>query len=1192
MKGLSNEYDLRFSVGIERGSYAKFKSEIDKIVSQQKIKIRVDGAEIYNLRGQLEKGLDTTVRIHVDNSELKKIAESYKMNFAQQPLTVDDFIANSTVDKFTERVNALRDSSKELVAIENKLRDFSKKAANEPLNAKEDAVVKQLKSKYANIYKEVRNSIVALSGDKRFTDIDSVVDGMIKSDADRLKQGRFRSVPELTNSISRRSYLDGVVKDVYNTEKQYLESAKSIKAELDSFATNHNIADAVGVNELSLNELSEAVNLMNQLKAANDKLVNVGAQNKVVKTPEWYDEYERALKLQYSRGQEIQGQVTTDPSVGTYEAAKTAITNLKNQIESGLTNVKISSFDASSAVTTLKESLENHLSTIKIGRVIRFSGAGGQNTSEDQVVLSDVQVGHFTITTAAQQQLVNDVNDILSNVTMHLNTDESTLAQAIENVNLSYQRKLSRLVNSINTRLQNPVIKQFDAQEAIKKLAKDIQNGINHMKFKINGQVAEGTIPDTVERLRYGSLETMSTGLTNMITKANRNISSLRGWGALPGAAELTASYDEYLEKLRELRNKANGENGITISLVDANHEMEKLITKTMELGNDFEKIKSKADLKSSIDKALAKAKDNVTKMAKYTRTAGIDQLMSEYGDENGEGVIGKLQNFSNFYNQPVVPVEQMERANEEAVRLLATVEQMNERFLEIGREDAIANAMRSADREANSLTKSIATLQKRMDKSFVANSKGFSQERFRSEYNEIYKELTESTDLTTPRVQALSTRFTQLEAAMTAVGATGKSTGEVIRGMFKKFGGWAMVTSTVHRAYMVFMRMYTAVKDVDTALTNLRKVTDATEADLQRFMKNVGDSAHKMGSSMSDLVNATAEFSRLGYDLTQSQKLGELATMYKSVAEDLDITTASQSIVSTLKAFEKAGISAERIVDVFNYVGNNFAISSAGIGEAMQRSAASLQTANNSLEQSVALITAANEVAQDPIKVGTAMKTLSARIRGSKSELTELGEDIEFLSEGTSKLRNEIKALSGVDIMIDDTTFKSTYQIIDELSVAYQGMVETSQARLAEMLGGKNQANIISALLENFDTARKALKDSTNEADGSAAKELATALDSVNGKLNQLSATWQKFSNDVLQSDLFKTAITVIDKLINGLDKLIGGSHSLLKITTAIFAAYSISKNQSGLGEPENQKVLIICPEFMSRINNRLYVA
>lgn len=50
-------------------------------------------------------------------------------------------------------------------------------------------------------------------------------------------------------------------------------------------------------------------------------------------------------------------------------------------------------------------------------------------------------------------------------------------------------------------------------------------------------------------------------------------------------------------------------------------------------------------------------------------------------------------------------------------------------------------------------------------------------------------------------------------------------------------------------------------------------------------------------------------------------------------------------------------------IVDKFNEIGNNYAISSEGLGEAMQRSAASLAGAGNSLDESLALVTAANEV-------------------------------------------------------------------------------------------------------------------------------------------------------------------------------------------------------------------------------------
>ena len=61
----------------------------------------------------------------------------------------------------------------------------------------------------------------------------------------------------------------------------------------------------------------------------------------------------------------------------------------------------------------------------------------------------------------------------------------------------------------------------------------------------------------------------------------------------------------------------------------------------------------------------------------------------------------------------------------------------------------------------------------------------------------------------------------------------------------------------------------------------------------------------------------------------------------------------------------------------------NTFAITSAGIGEALQRSA----SAGNRIAESIGLVTAATSVIQNPEQVGTALKTLSLRIRGTKTE-------------------------------------------------------------------------------------------------------------------------------------------------------------------------------------------------------------
>lgn len=134
----------------------------------------------------------------------------------------------------------------------------------------------------------------------------------------------------------------------------------------------------------------------------------------------------------------------------------------------------------------------------------------------------------------------------------------------------------------------------------------------------------------------------------------------------------------------------------------------------------------------------------------------------------------------------------------------------------------------------------------------------------------------------------------------------------------------------------------------------------------------------------------------------------------------------------------------------------NNFAISSGGIGSAFQKSASSLAAANNDIDQSIALITAANTVVQNPDTVGTAFKTLTMRIRGAETELQEAGLDADNMASSTAKLRAEIFALSKVDIMKDENTFKSTYDILDELSKKWKDLTDIQQASITELIAGR----------------------------------------------------------------------------------------------------------------------------------------
>lgn len=160
-------------------------------------------------------------------------------------------------------------------------------------------------------------------------------------------------------------------------------------------------------------------------------------------------------------------------------------------------------------------------------------------------------------------------------------------------------------------------------------------------------------------------------------------------------------------------------------------------------------------------------------------------------------------------------------------------------------------------------------------------------------------------------------------------------------------------------------------VTDLNTQFTELSKVSDASTSQLYNNFSDFSDIAKEVGGTISDTISATSDWSRNGYDLKQSEELARVAQIYKNVGDGIDIDEANSSLISTLQGFKLQADDAEHIIDVFNEVSNHEPIDSSGIGEALQRSAASFNAANTSLEKSVALISGTNSVIQDPSRVG-----------------------------------------------------------------------------------------------------------------------------------------------------------------------------------------------------------------------------
>ena len=215
-------------------------------------------------------------------------------------------------------------------------------------------------------------------------------------------------------------------------------------------------------------------------------------------------------------------------------------------------------------------------------------------------------------------------------------------------------------------------------------------------------------------------------------------------------------------------------------------------------------------------------------------------------------------------------------------------------------------------------------------------------------------------------RLAGLRTSFAESSNAIKSAGENTKTLSERVGGLAAKFTSWLTVSQIVMKLYSSLKKMVSAVIDIDTAMTELKKVTDETSTVYAKYLDDASVRAKKLGATIADTVTASADFARLGYTLDEAAQLADAALVYKNVGDGIeDVSQASESIISTMKAFGIEAENAISIVDKFNEVGNNFAISSEGVGEALRRSASALAAGNNTLDESIALITAANSVVQ-----------------------------------------------------------------------------------------------------------------------------------------------------------------------------------------------------------------------------------
>lgn len=494
-------------------------------------------------------------------------------------------------------------------------------------------------------------------------------------------------------------------------------------------------------------------------------------------------------------------------------------------------------------------------------------------------------------------------------------------------------------------------------------------------------------------------------------------------------------------------------------------------------------------------------------------------------------------------------------------------INQLNIAYREATQEAKDFNKEASRERSINKASMEVANLKATIHDYIAEHKKLKGTDVGRSLY-ELLEALNQSN--APEKIGELKKRYAELRAESKKLGLESKNLLDVFEKLFGQHLSTMITMAALHKMQEALRIVYQNVVEIDTAVTELRKVSEYTGKSLEEYMGRAAEQAQKLGVSISDYVNSTADWKRLGYSDEDAENLATYSTLLKNVGDNIDdVNTSSSYLISTLQGFGLLADQAEDVVNKIDAVANTQPVTAKDLGEILTRSSAAMSAANNTLEETIALGTAANAVIQDADTVGTTLKSLSMYLRAAKSDAENAGIEVDGMANSVSELRSELKSLTGVDIMLDSKNFKSTYQVMKELSQVWSGLSDITQANVTEMIGGKRNANAVSAILNNFDVAESAMESAANSA-GTAWEENSVWLDSIQGRLGQLDASFQVLSQDVLSSDLVKTGVSFLTSIVKLLDKIIN-------LTGALPAGLGIAAFATQLGKPKMTGFMIV---------------
>ena len=288
-------------------------------------------------------------------------------------------------------------------------------------------------------------------------------------------------------------------------------------------------------------------------------------------------------------------------------------------------------------------------------------------------------------------------------------------------------------------------------------------------------------------------------------------------------------------------------------------------------------------------------------------------------------------------------------------------------------------------------------------------------------------------------------------------------------------------------------------------------------------------------------MVEAATTFRKSGFNDQDAATLAKVAAQYQNVADTaVSAEDAASSIVSQIRAFGEDADFATHVIDAYNEVANNFSVGTNDLSQATEIASAGMATYGNEFEQIIGLVTAGTEIMTGrSSQVARGLNTIASRI-----------------------VKNQ-DALKAYGIQVEDTNgnLKSTYDVLAELKPKWDSMSEAERVALGDTIAGTNQYKVLAAVMQNFEHATDATTTALNSS-GSAIKENAAYMESLEAKTTALKATFQDLANNVIDDELVGAVLDLTNGALSMLNNELGATVIQVGLVSGtMFGALTILK-------------------------------